>query len=74
MKRLFLLSMAFLGVVVAFSMALGSLIEQLTPSAYYEHTHWGIAILDIFVVIIAGAGIITLGVMLAKHIIGLIKK
>lgn len=84
MKRLFQLSMAFFGVVVVFIFALVLLIEALNErsavawigrgAGSISDPNWVVVILDVPIFIIAGAGIITLGVMLAKHIMGLIKK
>lgn len=82
MKRLFLLSMAFVGCVVFIPVALGPLRDELyilVYSSLYTNTTFGrmdritVIILTPFV-IIAGAGAITLGAMIVKRIIGLIKK
>lgn len=70
MLRLFLLSMAFCGCVVFIPLALGPLQDEL----YYPISSFYTEIIIAIFIIIAGAGTITLGVMLAKHIMGLIKK
>ena len=63
MLRLFLLSMAFCGAVAIF---MGALID------FTESNPWWWSILLGFT--IGGAGIITFGIMLIKHIISIFKK
>ena len=73
MLRLFLLSMAFFGAVVLFIVALVSLTVVVDNIGYLDRYLFEI-ILGIPSFIIGCAGIITLGIMLVKRIIGLIKK
>ena len=72
MGRLFLLSIGVVGSGAVFGIALGALIKEVTSIANPDWIE--ASILHIPFITIAGAGTITLGVMLAKHIIGLIKK
>ena len=74
MKRLFWLSMAFLGAVVLFIVGLASFMAADifgSWSSYWVeviYTYWSELILGIPFLIIGGACSITLGVMLVKHI------
>ena len=66
MRRLFLLSMAFTGVVGIFIVSITGLFEVLNDPAP--------ALFAIFMLLISSSGFITLGVMLVKHVRDIFRK